>query len=684
MLLGDTDPTSLRSGFVVGATGEARPSRNNMTPNMKSFAAAAAACVLLVTGVYWNSLDNGFHFDDAHVIENNLYIRSLRNVPRFFRDATTFSSIRSHASYRPLLSATLAVDYASGGLSPRPYHRTQIALLVLLGVMLVPFYTRWLRAAGAPDPAWLALAAAAFFCVHTTATETLNFISSRSEQLSVMGVVGSFLIWQAWPRARAAGLHLVPMALGALAKIHAVMYGPLLFAAVWLDRPEGTPAGERTRAALRQSWPALAATVAVYAFVRWMDAPEWTGGGTQRLPYAWTQPFAWLHYARLFVLPIGLSADSDWTLLPAWYDTRALAGYAFLATLAVIVLRTWRRAATAPIAFGVAWFAIALLPTSSVFPFSEVVNEHRVFFPYVGLALAAGCAVSLVLQRVMPSAGTRRIAAAAIAVALLAAHGLGTWQRNKVWRSEETLWLDVTQKSPNNGRGLMNYGLTAMSRGDLETARTYFERAAVLTPNYSTLEINLGVVHAALGASTAEQHFTRALALSPDADGHFFYARWLASVRRAPEALPHLQQALAGSPAYLEARRLLMRLHSAQDDAGELRRAALDTLAIDPANADAAAYQRGSSPFAGAPFEAATAAGLRAIGARRFDEAAEWYRAALFINPRSADAWNNRGWAQYELGFPAAARASFDRALSIDPTHSRAVNNRALVVAKRP
>src|SRR5215510_10355917 len=213
---------------------------------MKGFAIAAAASVLLVTGAYWNSLGNAFHFDDAHVVENNLYIRSLQNVPRFFRDATTFSSIRSHASYRPLLSATLALDYASGALDPRPYHRTQIALLVALGAMLVVFYGRWLRDAGASEAAWLALFAATFFCVHTANTETLNFISSRSEELSVMGVVGSFLVWYAWPRARVTGLHLVPMFLGALAKVHAVMYGPLLFAAVWLEQPEDTSVRDRT------------------------------------------------------------------------------------------------------------------------------------------------------------------------------------------------------------------------------------------------------------------------------------------------------------------------------------------------------------------------------------------------------------------------------------------------------
>jgi tetratricopeptide (TPR) repeat protein len=623
---------------------------------MRGYAFAAVACLLLVVGAYWNSLDNAFHFDDAHVVENNLYIRSLRNVPRFFTDATTFSSIRSHASYRPLLSTTLAVDYWIGGLNPRPYHRTQIALLVALGAMLVAFYRTWLRDAGTDAAAWLALAAATLFCVHTANTETLNFISSRSEELAVMGVVGSLLVWDAWPRARVPGLHLVPMALGALAKIHAVMYGPLLFAAVWLDRPDGTSARDRTRDAMRSTWPAVAATIAVYALVRALDAPEWTGGGTARLPYAWTQPFVWLHYARLFVLPVGLTADSDWAMLPTWYDTRALVGYAFLAS--------------------------ALVPTSGVFPFSEVVNEHRVFFPYVGLALAAACAAGLALERYVPEPRRRLAIGATMTALILAAHAAGTWQRNRVWRTEETLWLDVTQKSPANGRGLMNYGLTRMARGDYETARSYFERAAVITPNYSTLEINLGIVYDAMGmAPIAESHFKRALALSPDATSRFYYARWLASSRRGAEAVGHLREAIVNSPGLLDARHLLMRLLAAQDRDGDLKRAAAETLALDPTDAEAAAYARSASPFSASPQDA-MAFGLAALRARRFPDAAEWFRAGVLIDPRSADAWNNRGWAQYEIGFNDQARGSFQRALSINPAHERAINNIALVTSR--
>ena len=61
----------------------------------------AGACVLavatIVVAAYSNSFENAFHFDDSHVVEENLYIRSL-NVPLFFRDAATFSSLPANAS----------------------------------------------------------------------------------------------------------------------------------------------------------------------------------------------------------------------------------------------------------------------------------------------------------------------------------------------------------------------------------------------------------------------------------------------------------------------------------------------------------------------------------------------------------------------------------------------------------
>jgi tetratricopeptide (TPR) repeat protein len=658
------------------------------------FVAAALAAVALVIVAYSNSLNNSFHFDDSHVIENNLYIRSLVNVPRFFADASTFSSLPSNASYRPLVSATLALDYALGrGLAPQQFHRTQIALLLLLGLLLTLFYDAVLSNAALSKAVvsevrggglrLTALFTAALFCAHTANTETLNFISARSELLSVAGVIGSFLLYLNVPRARTTGLHLAPMVAGALAKVHAVMYAPLLFVYVWLFPPAEASPGVRFREAMRSTWPSFLVAAVSYLFVSHMDAPQWTPGGGSRLAYAWTQPFVWLHYARLFVLPLGLTADTDWQPFANWYDTRAIAGDLFIVLLVAIFARASRARETRPIAFGVAWFAIALAPTSSLVPFSEVANEHRLFFPFVGLALAAVWSLVLAGRTLFAGIAPRRrqLATAAAAIAVLAAHGIGTWNRNLVWRSEASLWLDVTRKSPLNGRGLMNYGLTRMQEGDLQGARDAFERAALLTPNYPTLEINLGVAYGALGQKpTAEAHFRRALEIAPSADGHYYYGRWLEGAGRGPEAIAHLRQAVSISPARLDARDLLMQLEAAAGEDGGLVTLARDTLALDPGHVAAAAYARGESPVArrATTTEAAMAAGLSALAGGRFDEAAECFRHMVRLNPRSADGWNNRGWAQLQLGFAPAAVTSFERALAIDPASERARNNLAL------
>src|SRR2546426_9667001 len=87
----------------------------------------------------------------------------------------------------------------------------------------------------------------------------------------------------------------------------------------------------------------------------------------------------------------------------------------------------------------------------------------------------------------------RKIAAACAVVLFLCANGYATFQRNKVWKTEETLWHDVAIKSPGNPRGLMNYGNTLMAKGDFPGALEYFHRAQVIAPQYSVLMINLAI-----------------------------------------------------------------------------------------------------------------------------------------------------------------------------------------------
>jgi tetratricopeptide (TPR) repeat protein len=295
-------------------------------------------------------------------------------------------------------------------------------------------------------------------------------------------------------------------------------------------------------------------------FALWM-ATTYSPGGTSRWHYLLTQPLVLLYYASSLFLPIHLSADTQWPLVVSPLDLRVLAGAAFLAAAFALAWITSRRRDTQPIAFGVLWFFVALLPTSSIVPLAEPMNDHRMYFPFVGLILAVVWAVGLIGR---PLAAKRPIAAAGLAIACVLMLAYGTRQRNAVWHSEESLWLDATIKSPDNGRALMNYGVIQMGKGNYRVADEYFERALPLTPRYAYLHVNLGVLKAALGQrAEAERHFRQALQDDPNNPvSYTHFARWLKSIGRTEEARLLAEAALQLSPADADARVLLNELQS--------------------------------------------------------------------------------------------------------------------------
>src|SRR5215472_794997 len=135
----------------------------------KAFAGfGVALLVIAIFAAYANHFHNGFHFDDAHTIVNNAAIRELRNIPLFFRDATTFSSLPSNQSYRPLVSTLLAIDFSLGhGLRPFWFHLSIFTLFVLLVLLLAFVITRLLDYTGnSPCNGGIALLAAACYGLH--------------------------------------------------------------------------------------------------------------------------------------------------------------------------------------------------------------------------------------------------------------------------------------------------------------------------------------------------------------------------------------------------------------------------------------------------------------------------------------------------------------------------------------
>lgn len=313
------------------------------------------ACVLSVVflfSAYSNHFHNAFHFDDIHSIEENLYIRSIENIPTFFVDAKTTSRFPPNAIYRPLLTTTFAMDYwLSGHLDPWQFHVTQFVLLLLLGIGLWFFFLRLINLASLYWwNRYAALFGAVLFCLHTANTGTVNYILSRSDLLSTLFVVLAFLIYFYFPGGRRFHLCIIPMALGALVKTPAVIFAPLLFVYILLFEQTlslydlfSLKSWPKVRMAIWRALPALIVGIFMFLFTEAMNPSLQSYGGGSRLDYLLTQSFVWLHYVRLFFVPLGLTTDPDWGLLPHWYDTRFFAGLLLIAILVSIVSGNARR-----------------------------------------------------------------------------------------------------------------------------------------------------------------------------------------------------------------------------------------------------------------------------------------------------------------------------------------------------
>ncbi|MFP5230242.1 MAG: tetratricopeptide repeat protein [Acidobacteriota bacterium] len=637
------------------------------------------ACIFVaVLCAYANHFHNGFHFDDSHTVVDNPYIRSLRYLPRFFTDTTTFSVLPANRTYRPIVSASLAFDYALGrGYNPFWFQSsTFVVFLAQLLAMYALFATILAAVRPAPEQATanrvVSLLATAWYGLHPAMAETVNYVIQRGDVYCAFGVIAALAIYARWPGLRRRGLYLLPLAFALLSKPPAVVFPLLLVLYLVLFEDQR---GGNWGCALRSSVPSLLVCAGLMALQAVMTPKSFAPSILSATAYRITQPYVLLRYFGSFFLPIHLNADTDLRAFSA-FKFAALMGFVFVGLLLFAAWAAARHRRTRPIAFGLLWFVITSLPTS-LFVLSEVENDHRMFLPFVGLALSVCWAAALGIEALaarIPSGSQLKAAAAVCAVLLLAPYAWGTHIRNEVWKSDESLWRDDVLKCPQNGRGLMNYGLTQMAKGSYPIALEYFERASAYTPNYPILEINLGVVNAAMHRShEAADHFHRALLLDPASDSaHYFYGRWLYENGDPANAVDQLKTAVALNPSRLDARDLLTAAYTLEGNFTQAKAVAQGTHRLAPGDAGALAALSMSPLSASSYWIDASLAEYRAA---RYSACIADAQRALLADPKSALAYNNIGAAYAASGQWELAIQNERKAVQLDPKLVVAQNN---------
>jgi hypothetical protein len=457
------------------------------SPRLYALVAAVAALASVT------SLRNGFVYDDVPAVAEDTRIRVL--APDLFTRSYWNDNVRDRI-YRPLTTASFAVDWATGHGSPFPFHLTNLLLHAAACLLVFALARRIL------GPAPGALVAALWFAVHPVHVEAVANVVGRAELLAALGYLTAVLAYLAEgdETLRApGGLRRAVLALTVLAgamigfggKEHALtLPAALLLADGWSAQQRA----ERFVVAFRRHaivWCGVVALAAGYLAARSAVVGTLLAGGNlaagldglNAAGRAMVMAPGVLVWTRLLFWPVRLSADYG----PDAFAARSsftLAHAVAAATLVGTALFAWGLRRRAPgVLFGFVCFIItASVATNIVVPTGVMLAERVLYLPSVGVAIAVGA--------LWPKLRGRAVWPLTVAaVALLAAR---TMTRNPVWQDGEHFYAALIHDAPDSYRSHWATGARAFEQHRPAEGERELLRAIQIYPADGTVSQELG------------------------------------------------------------------------------------------------------------------------------------------------------------------------------------------------
>jgi len=471
--------------------------------------------IALAALAYSNSPLGEYCYDDTYLIRDCKTIESWAGLGKLL--SRDFGPAFGDLHYRPVAPLTFFVDAIVFGKKPFYSRFMNIGLHLAVGLALFGLWR--------------------FLC-HPIATEVVNSPGFRKDLLSTLFMVCSLrMICGAvkhGSRGKAAAAAVLWF-FALLAKEPAFM--AVLLAPVLLLPDSGPRADAPRRRA--PGWTAVvlcfavvfAAYVILYVSLRYASFEgSWPGG---RGPFLAFLNFCrtFLVYARLWLVPLGLSIGHDFHASTSYGDWRLWAGAVAFGAFAVgsLALLVRRRG---PTGVGGAWACVCFAPTFQLLPTPQLLAERYVYAPHAGLALLAA---SLLLARrdagrcpffaseehpAGKTGGRARgwkscLTPAHGAALLLAAYTVLTFLRNRDWSDDVTLNISRYEKW-DSAEGRAAVGALYYTKGRVDKAEASLREAIAMEPARADAHRSLGVVLMARGElDQARRHLARALELDP-------------------------------------------------------------------------------------------------------------------------------------------------------------------------
>jgi hypothetical protein len=501
------------------------------------FPVALAVCIYVPT--CWGQ----FVWDDAIVVKRQLLV---------FKDIGTVFFPPDHIPqwaqnyYRPVIVLTYLLDSRLyGQTSPVGPHVSNIVIHAGVTFFVWLFALQCFR--NFAHRLWGAAVAASIFAFHPIHTESVSWITGRSDAVAALFMMSSIVVAlhyrnrkATWALFSAPVLYLLALLAKEVA-ISSLLVLPFLFLLVPIGSEGLKSAGaggcppaktKRQKTTTERSSRDRSGSQALETPLPRMPFPLLGLFALMTACYLILREQALVTYGTSLGLGVGellaraLRATAYYALkavvpppqlhfvalenLPAVLTSSLILCAAGLATVAGTRIDKQFRYVTW---LSLSWFACTISPSLfiAVAKVSEApVAERYLYIPSVGIALfLAGLFCRGVEKKYV------RTAAVTLTVLVTGLYGAGTVLRNLVWMDNIRLWSDAAKKSPNQGLPWAELGMEYNTNNDLDNALSCFYKAVAADYDQEGRSIthsNIGMVHLRRGElEKAETHFREAI-----------------------------------------------------------------------------------------------------------------------------------------------------------------------------
>ncbi len=634
--------------------------------------------ILILTFIaFFPSLQNGFipTWDDGAYIINNQTIHNLN--PSSLKEMFTISVA---SSYVPLPLLTFAIEYKIFGLNPFIFHLTNL-LLHLLCTFLVFRILRMLKL----NPTYAAIGAL-IFGVHPMHVESVAWITERKDLLYSLFYLSSITVYIHYlnsdkKRVLLMLLSFILFILALFSKITAATLPlSLMLIDYYLERPFKSKV-------LIEKIPffslALIFGIAEIIMLQKQGALT-TPGFISISDQVFMGFYALSAYIIKFFTPFHLSAIYPWLSAPG----RALPFLYYISPLFIVLLGFLVYRATKKnraFLFGSLFFLVNIILMFQAQILTQGIGflaDRFAYLPYLGICFLTGWSCE---QLIRNKKELKQLVLGVLFFIILIFTAI-TFNRNKIWENDFTLWNDAIEKYPDEVyKSYANRGIAFTSLGQWNNAINDFNRVIEMDPKYGWGYSDRGVAYQNTNQwDKSIDDFSKAIEI--DSDNLDAYAGRGVSygvLGQMDKAIADFSRTIQINPKYTKG---YSNRGVTYANLGYPDKAIADyskAIELDPGYRDA--YTNRSIAYGKLnQWDKAIADGVRAIkidpenaglydkigyyylGKGDLDQAEEQFRKSLNIDVRTFDAYLGLAFIYYSKGYKADARTYLDQAKNLE------------------